>query len=68
MKTISIFAIVICILALILDIAGAFNAAINHNLESLCHNLLLAGLMIFCLKINFETYKRIKNNKHETGE
>ena len=55
-------------LALILDIAGAFNAAINHNLESLCHNLLLAGLMIFCLKINFETYKRIKNNEHETGE
>ena len=68
MKTISIFAIVICTLALILDIAVAFNAAINHNLEGLCYNLLLAGLMIFCLKINFETYKRIKNNEHETGE
>lgn len=68
MKTISIFASVICTLALILDIAVAFNAAINHNLESLCYNLLLAGLMIFCLKINFETYKRIKNNEHETGE
>ena len=68
MKTISIFAIVICTLALIMDIVGAFNAAINHNLESLCYNLFLAGVMIFCLKINFETYKRIKNNKHETGE
>ena len=68
MKTVSIFASVICTLALILDIVGAFNAAINHNLESLCYNLLLAGSMIFCLKINFETYKRIKNNEHETGE
>lgn len=68
MKIFGIIAIIVCMLALILDIAGAFNAAINHNLESLCHNLLLAGLMIFCLKINFETYKRIKNNEHETGE
>lgn len=68
MKIFGIIAIIVCMLALILDIAAAFNAAINHNLESLCHNLLLAGLMVFCLKINFETYKRIKNNKHETGE
>lgn len=68
MKIFSIIAIIICMLALILDIVGAFNAAINHNLESLCYNLLLAGLMVFCLKINFETYKRIKNNEHETGE
>ena len=68
MKTINILAIVICTIALIMDTAGAFRAALDHNLGSLCYNLLLVGLMISCLKINFETYKHIKNKKHETRE
>lgn len=68
MKVIFILAIVLSILTLIIDTAGALNAALNHNLKSLCFYLFLIELILLCLKINFENYKQIKNNKHEAGK
>ena len=57
-----------CTFALILDIAGALNAARNHNLSSLILNLLLIGLMIWSIKTNWNTYQFYKNKNNERGK
>lgn len=67
-KTFFYFIESFCIFALILDIVGALNAAQNHNLSSLIWNLLLIGLMIWCIKTNWNTYQFYKNKNNERGK
>lgn len=67
-KTFFYFIEAFCSFALILDIASALNAARNHNLLSLILNILLIGLMIWCIRTNWSTYQFYKNKNNERGK
>ena len=65
MKNVTIVSLVICSFAFILDIINAMQAAFNHNIQSLVYSLILSGIMLICLRMNYNLYRYYK---HKDGE